>query len=113
MEKERQALLLLGHVLFSAGRLDKAERVLAGLLRLRPDDGEAERLLIAVRSRLGRQAEVLVATARQLASPLPGPAEAAMHWLRAVALWELERKEEAAEATEKFLAWKGGEDEAV
>ncbi len=106
MAKERQALLLLGYVLFSAGRLDRAEQVLTGLLRLSPEDGETERLLIAVRSRLGRQADVLAATAKQLAGTIPPPAEAVMHWLRAAALWELGRKDEVAESADKFLAWK-------
>ncbi|MCD8351847.1 MAG: hypothetical protein LUC93_14665 [Planctomycetaceae bacterium] len=112
-ERERDALMLLGYVLYSAGRLERAEEVLAGVCAMTPGDDEAERLLTAVRCRLGRHAEVLMATSRQLALSLAEPEAAAMHWLRAEALWDLGRKEESADAASRFLAWRAAEPTGV
>ncbi len=103
---EREALLLLGYVLYSVGRLERAERVVAGVLRLFPDDREAERLLAAVVLRLGKNAETLAITSRQLADAPPEAESSVMHWLRAEALWSLGRKDEAAEHTALFMRWR-------
>lgn len=106
LQTNRESLLLLGYVLFAVGRYERAMKVVRGLVGLYPDDFEGERLLAAIYARLNLPAEVLVITSRQLDLTQPGPAKAILHWLRAEALWSLDRKDEAAQHTAAFLRWR-------
>lgn len=109
---ERDALLLLSYVMFSSGAVAKAEKVLAGLVKVYPDDPEIGRLLCAARLRQGKFKEVIDATAAQLeAGGTADAARAALQWMRAEALWALGRQDEARDYINGFVEWRARTEE--
>lgn len=113
-QDQRATLSILGYLFYRMGRLDSAAKVFAALIALAPagaDDETTRRAcatLAAVEVERGRGKEALPLLRRVMEGrTLPTP-KAALHLLRARALWQEGRREEARAAVDDYLYLAGG-----
>ena len=108
--EQRSAFNVLGYLFLRMGQFERAGRVFSALAALDPKDRWARRNLAAIAMHSGDGAAVL----RHLQQALPqGPlstGDAALHLIRAKALWLEGRKDEAKGAINEFLHLTGGEE---
>ena len=86
-QEQRNTLSILGYLYYRMGRLDNAATVFAALDKLAPEGMDA----------ISRRA------AATLAAIETDPRHAALHLLRARALWQQGRKDEARAAVNEYL----------
>lgn len=108
--EQRRALNVLGYLFLRMGQFERAGRVFSALAALDPKDRWARRNLAAIAMHAGDGAAAI----RHLQQALPeGPlstGDAALHLIRAKALWLEGRKDEARGAINEFLHLTGGEE---
>lgn len=107
---QRQTLNVLGYLFLRMGQFDRAERIFSALAALDPDDLWAQRNLAAIAVHDGNGASAL----RHLQAVMGGQSlssrDAALHLLRAKALWLEGRKDEARRAVDEFMHLAGEEE---
>jgi Flp pilus assembly protein TadD len=101
--EQHSTLGVLGYLFLRMGQFDKARRIFAALAALDPEDRWARRNLAAIDVHDGDASSAL----RHLQAALGGEAlssrDAALHLLRAKALWQEGRKDEARRAVDAFM----------
>lgn len=106
--EQRKTLYILGYLFLRMGLFDRAKRVFSALAALDPKDRWTRRNLAAIEVQEGNGAAAL----RHLQASMEGEAlssrDAALHLLRAKALWLEERKDEAHRAVDEFIHLAGG-----
>ncbi|WP_300778112.1 hypothetical protein [uncultured Bilophila sp.] len=108
-QDQRATLSILGYLFYRMGRLDSAAKVFAALIALAP--AEARRAcatLAAIEVERGRGQEALPLLRRVTEGRVLPSREAVLHLLRARALWQQERREEARAAVDDYLYLAGG-----
>lgn len=98
----RDALRLLGYVLLRQGQATDAVTVFHGMVRLDPGDRQAHRALISAYLAAGDPEHALEVASSYVVRPNE-PRAAALHLLRAQALWRLGQPVEAREALDRFI----------
>ena len=96
------ALRLLGYVLLRQGLANDAVTVFHGLLGLDPSDRQAHRALISAHLAANDPEHALEIASSYVVRPNE-PRAAALHLLRAQALWRLGQAAEAREALDRFI----------
>lgn len=96
------ALRLLGYVLLRQGLAKDAVTVFQGLLRLDPADRQAHRALISAYLAAQDPEHALEVASSYVLRPNE-PKAAALHLLRAQALWRMGQAVEAREALDRFI----------
>ena len=96
------AVRLLGYVLLRQGLAKDAVTVFQGLLRLDPADRQAHRALISAFLAANDPEHALEMASSYVIRP-GEPRAAALHLLRAQALWRLGQVAEAREALDRFI----------
>lgn len=99
---QRKTLNVLGYLFLRMGRFDRAKRVFTALAALDPDDAWAKRNLAAIDVREGDGASALRHLQASLGNEALSSRDAALHLLRAKALWLEGRKNEARRAVDEF-----------
>jgi tetratricopeptide (TPR) repeat protein len=102
----RDALRLLGYVLLRQGQAIDAVAVFKGLLRLDPGDRQAHRALISAHLAADDPEHALEQASSYVVRPNE-PRAAALHLLRAQALWRLGQRQEARESLDRFIELRG------
>ena len=97
--EQRRALLVLGYLFLRMGQFARAKKLFAALLALEPADGQARRCMAAALLALGAGGGAL--------EHMPSR-EAALHLLKARALWLTGRADEAKNAVNAWIAAGGG-----
>lgn len=106
--EQRTTLNVLGYLFLRMGQFERAKRVFSALAALEPDDKWARRNLAAICVQEGDGASALRHLhAAQEGEPLSSR-DAALHLLRAKALWLEERTDEARRAIDEFMHMAGG-----
>lgn len=101
---QQRALLMLGYLYLRMGQGKRARKLFAALVALDKDDGWARRGLAAACLALGEGEAALEHIDKAIGStPLPSR-DAALHLLRARALWLTGRTDEAQNAVHAWLA---------
>lgn len=113
-QDQRATLSILGYLFYRMGRLDSAAKVFAALIALAPAEADDETTrracatLAAVEVERGRGKEALPLLRRVMEGRTLPTREAALHLLRARALWQEGRREEARAAVDDYLYLAGG-----
>ncbi|MDR3175521.1 MAG: tetratricopeptide repeat protein [Desulfovibrio sp.] len=108
--EQRHTLNVLGYLFLRMGQFERAKRVFSALSALDPDDMWARRNLAAIDVHDGDGASALRHLQASTGGEPLSSRDAALHLLRARALWLEGRKDEARRAVDAFtsLAGKGG-----
>ncbi len=113
-QDQRATLSILGYLFYRMGRLDSAAKVFAALIALAPAEADDETprracaTLAAIEVERGRGQEALPLLRRVTEGRVLPSREAVLHLLRARALWQQERREEARAAVDDYLYLAGG-----
>ena len=107
--EQRSALNVLGYLFLRMGLFERARRVFSALAALNPHDHWAQRNLAAIAMHAGDGAAALSHLQQALAEGPLATTDAALHLVRAKALWMEGRKNEAKNAVNEFLHLSGGE----
>lgn len=113
-QDQRATLSILGYLFYRMGRLDSAAKVFAALVALAPAEADDEitrracATLAAIEVEQGRGHEALPLLRRVTEGRILPSREAALHLLRARALWQQGRHEEARAAADDYLYLAGG-----
>lgn len=108
-QDQRATLSILGYLFYRMGRLDSAAKVFAALVALAPAEADDEitrracATLAAIEVEQGRGQEALPLLRRVTEGRILPSREAALHLLRARALWQQGRHEEARAAADDYL----------
>ena len=105
--QQRQALLVLGYLFLRMGAFDRAAVVYQALAGQNPADREARRNLAYARLKLGDARAALDELRAAMDGGPLSTAQAALHLIRAQALWNLGRTDEARRAIDAYLALAG------
>ena len=101
---QQRALLMLGYLYLRMGQGKRAKKLFAALVALDKDDSWARRGLAAACQALGEGEAALEHVNKAIGTaPLPSR-DAALHLLRARALWLAGRTDEAQNAVHAWLA---------
>lgn len=104
---QASTLRVLGYLFFRMGQFERARRLFAAMAALDPDDRWAQRNLAAAALAMGDGAAALEHLRRAVNDGMLSTADAALHLLRARALWVEGRRDEARSAVEAYLAATG------
>jgi Flp pilus assembly protein TadD len=108
--EQRKTLNVLGYLFLRMGQFERAKRIFSAMAALEPDDRWARRNLAAIDVQAGDGASAL----RHLQAAIGGEPlssrDAALHLLRAKALWQEGRKDEARRAVDEFMHLAGGKE---
>lgn len=113
-QDQRATLSILGYLFYRMGRLDSAAKVFAALIALAPAEADDETTrracatLASIEVERGRGQEALPLLRRVTEGRVLPSREAVLHLLRARALWQQERREEARAAVDDYLYLAGG-----
>lgn len=113
-QDQRATLSILGYLFYRMGRLDSAAKVFAAIIALAPAEADDETTrracatLAAIEVERGRGQEALPLLRRVTEGRVLPSREAVLHLLRARALWQQERREEARAAVDDYLYLAGG-----
>ena len=102
--EQRRALLVLGYLFLRMGQFARAKKLFAALLALDPGDAWARRSLAAAFLALGDGAAALEHIDKVMGTAPPPSRDAALHLLKARALWLTGRADEAKNAVNAWLA---------
>lgn len=107
-QEQRNTLSILGYLYYRMGRLDNAATVFAALDKLAPESMDAVTrravaTLAAIETDRGNAEKALQLLHRVMAGQTLSTRLAALHLLRARALWQLGRKDEARSAVNEYL----------
>lgn len=108
--EQRKTLDILGYLFLRMGQFERARRVFSALAALDPDDRWARRNLAAIDVHDGDGASALRHLQASMSGEPLSSRDAALHLLRAKALWLEGRKDEARRAVDEFMHM-AGEDE--
>ena len=108
--EQRSALNVLGYLFLRMGLFERARRVFSALAALNPHDHWAQRNLAAIAMHAGDGAAALRHLQQALHEGPLSTSDAALHLIRAKALWLEGRKDEARGAINEFLHLTGGEE---
>ena len=106
--EQRKTLNVLGYMFLRMGHFDRAQRIFAAMLALDPGDRWASRNLAAIAVQKGDGASALRHLQTALGNEPLSSRDAALHLLRAKALWLEGRKDEAHRAVDEFMHLSGG-----
>ena len=101
-QEQRNTLSILGYLYYRMGRLDNAATVFAALDKLAPE-GRAAATLAAIETDRGNAEKALQLLHRVMDGQTLSTRHAALHLLRARALWQQGRKDEARAAVNEYL----------
>ena len=104
-QEQRNTLSILGYLYYRMGRLDNAATVFAALDKLAPE-GISRRTaatLVAIETHRGNAEKALQLLHRVMDGQTLSTRHAALHLLRARALWQQGRKDEARAAVNEYL----------
>ena len=112
-QEQRNTLSILGYLYYRMGRLDNAATVLAALDKLAPEGMDAisrraAATLAAIETERGNGEKALLLLHRVMDGRTFSTRHAALHLLRARALWQQGRKDEARAAVNEYLYLAGG-----
>lgn len=107
-KEQRATLNVLGYLFLRMGQFERAKRVFSALAALDPDDRWARRNLAAIAVHDGDGAAALRHLQASMGREPLSSRDAALHLLRAKALWLEERKDEARRAVDEFMHLAGG-----
>lgn len=107
-QEQRSTLSILGYLYYRMGRLDNAATVFAALDRLAPEGMDAisrraAATLAAIETDRGNAEKALRLLHRAMDGQPLSTRHAALHLLRARALWQQGRKDEARAAVNEYL----------
>ena len=103
-QTQRRALMVLGHLYLRMGQFGRVRKLTMALLALNPDDTWARRCLAVALLKEGDAERALEQLAPLLtAGPLPSR-DAALYLIKAQALWQTGRADEARNAMNAYLA---------
>ena len=103
-ENQRRALQVLGHLFLRMGQLARVRKLVTAMLALNPEDAWARRCMAVVLLKEGEAERALTILNGILEkSPLPSR-DAVLHLLKAQALWQTGRNDEARNAVNAYLA---------
>ena len=105
--EQRGTLNVLGYLFLRMGKCEQAKRVFSALAALDPDDRWARRNLAAINVREGDGGAALRNLQASIGKEALSSRDAALHLLRARALWLEGRKEEARRAVDEYLLMAG------
>ena len=102
-QEQRNTLSILGYLYYRMGRLDNAATVFAALDKLAPEGMDAAATLAAIETDRGNAEKALQLLHRVMDGQTLSTRHAALHLLRARALWQQGRKDEARAAVNEYL----------
>ncbi len=108
--EQRKTLNVLGYLFLRMGQFERAGRVFSALLALDPKDRWARRNLAAIAVQAGDGAAALAHLQEGLEPGALSSRDAALHLIRARALWLEGRREEARNAVHEFIHLAGREE---
>lgn len=108
-QRQRNTLQVLGYLFLRMGRHTQAKRLFTALLALDPRDLLARRCLAAACLSLGEGEEALQHLTNVMEAGPLSSRDAALHLLKAQALWLCARPEEARTALRTYITSMGGE----
>lgn len=111
-QEQRNTLSILGYLYYRMGRLDNAATVFAALDRIAPEGMDAitrraVATLAAIETDRGNPEKALQLLHRVMDGRTLSTRLAALHLLRARALWQLGRRDEARAAVNEYLYLSG------
>ncbi len=111
--EQRTTLSILGYLYYRMGRIDSAVTVFAALAAQAPEPADAVTLralatLAAIETERGNGEKALQLLHRVMDGRTLSTRHAALHLLRARALWQQGRKDEARAAVNEYLYLAGG-----
>lgn len=108
--EQRSAFYVLGYLFLRMGLFERSRRVFSALAALNPKDHWAQRNLAAIAMHAGDGAAALSHLQQALHEGPLSTSDAALHLIRAKALWLEGRKDEAKNAVNEFMHLTGGEE---